>query len=913
MAENKNLLRDLINKGIISPPSSAKKAAGSAETFLKAGELPAEATTTNLNEFLTGLPDEQLSVIEERLTYPGADPERISKIKSAINQVRAAKQAQQEAPLSLPKPSTILPGEAASSAEAFERAARAQAEAEGKALGAEYTRGSIKDIVSSLARPAEAAPPTQAVSSGIEVSPTTGRLVVEKRPEPAIPTKVPRAKAQPFKPESPSGLEQAESGEFRAVDPNQEIIEEKVFDTENELEKQNKKLERLKAKKTSPEIKAEIKTLQKEIKANEKLLEKAKSQLEEVKKYTAVDIPTLEVGEPVKPARPVKGEPGVYEAKGPTSDTTKLSLESQAERKAAVEAMPQPRPPATSVSKPTTSAVEDVPMGEPAATPVPKKGEFKLTPVEGEIDFSKAASEAAPAAAKAAPEVAAEVAPKLAPEVATERASALLKDAPKVGWAKVTEPLKRLIPSLPPKAKAIVVGALGLAGAGVVGGALLSSDEEKKRYYALPDEFADENIPATTIPEYLRKAPSDSKAGGAGAADKQFAATEEYAPPPLPEKSESYEVDEDTRRHMMARIAGEDALVDELKSKGRRDLEDYIEASKDRSQQRLIAQMGLAGEAIRTGLGGVVSGGVVTKGLPTDVYQTILKSAEEPIEDYKVRRQLAQESALKDPSSPESRQMREMVGKALNISLPSTASGEFIKQFIPQIAAYRIKEKQFEETAKLYGLKEKAKSESDVKKDTERKNKFVQSLRKEMTTGGMAKLYTNFNMARKVERAISEFSKNPSGFTDFGTIMTGLKALQGDDSVLRSSEMQLGMNATDFRSRMKNYIDKFATGKQLQPEQRMEIARAVRILARATKEQYKEATAPALRQAESMGIDADLLVQQGLIEKIEKKRVTKDEFNNYLMSQSKAKGREISPEEAIQALKDKNIELEIAD
>ncbi len=159
--------------------------------------------------------------------------------------------------------------------------------------------------------------------------------------------------------------------------------------------------------------------------------------------------------------------------------------------------------------------------------------------------------------------------------------------------------------------------------------------------------------------------------------------------------------------------------------------------------------------------------------------------------------------------------------------------------------------------------RENAKKEKAEDRQQEKKDKFTQDFRKELTgTGAIGKAYNNFLNAERAEAALSQFAKDPSGYSDYASLMGSLKALQGDESVVREAEIRLGMQATSLGNKVRNWSDSLISGRMLQPAQRAQMIKAVKILSEVAKSQFERTAAPVFKQAQQMGIDRSLLVEE---------------------------------------------------
>lgn len=146
----------------------------------------------------------------------------------------------------------------------------------------------------------------------------------------------------------------------------------------------------------------------------------------------------------------------------------------------------------------------------------------------------------------------------------------------------------------------------------------------------------------------------------------------------------------------------------------------------------------------------------------------------------------------------------------------------------------------------------------------EKVSDMTSSLRKEATSGEMGKLYGNYKTASRGADLLRQFDADPSGFSDYGAMMSTLKALQGDTSVVREAELKQGINATSLENKVKNWASRLATGKTLQPEQRVEMIDALKKMTAVAADQYRGAVAPIRRQAQDYGIADEAIFDPGL-------------------------------------------------
>jgi hypothetical protein len=171
----------------------------------------------------------------------------------------------------------------------------------------------------------------------------------------------------------------------------------------------------------------------------------------------------------------------------------------------------------------------------------------------------------------------------------------------------------------------------------------------------------------------------------------------------------------------------------------------------------------------------------------------------------------------------------------------------------------------------------------------ERQRKYVSDLRKETRTGELGKKYREFTKLNIIVKALTDFSKDPSGYSDYATLMGSLKALQGDESVVKEAEIRLGMDATSYFNKLMNSVEKFRTGKSLQPSQREDIIKAVDKLSSLNRNSYLEAIQPILINAEQEGIDKSLIIPPDVALALESQSYKKNDVEDKSPSVKKSK------------------------
>lgn len=203
--------------------------------------------------------------------------------------------------------------------------------------------------------------------------------------------------------------------------------------------------------------------------------------------------------------------------------------------------------------------------------------------------------------------------------------------------------------------------------------------------------------------------------------------------------------------------------------------------------------------------------------------------------------------------------------KELAAVLSGNISAAELQKFSPML--FNLVSNEQARMAKIEAAKEAAKAKADkaTEEEAKDKKKFTRDLRKELTSGAYGTLYKNASVAQRSQASIAGFMKDPTGYSDYATLMGGLKTLQGDESVVREAEIRLGMQAGSFKEKVLNEIDRLRTGKSLQPKQRENILKSVKILHDVALEQYKQAVQPVLEQAEAEGIDTKLLMPGNIL------------------------------------------------
>jgi len=221
---------------------------------------------------------------------------------------------------------------------------------------------------------------------------------------------------------------------------------------------------------------------------------------------------------------------------------------------------------------------------------------------------------------------------------------------------------------------------------------------------------------------------------------------------------------------------------------------------------------------------------------------------------------LNDESKLRDPNSEISQTTKAQLAKyGINVKTAMEA-----KQLNPQIFNLLMADRaqaSAREVAKLSATAKGLKQEKDL---DEKQRKFARDLRKEATTGALGKQYSTYSTGERMSNAITQFAKNPSGYTDYASLMGGLKTLQGDESVVREAEIRLGMAAGSLKDRITTAFTSKTSGQSLTESQREELIKTVKILTEEAKKQYLQSVAPILEQAQMEGIEPNIILSGSL-------------------------------------------------
>lgn len=228
-----------------------------------------------------------------------------------------------------------------------------------------------------------------------------------------------------------------------------------------------------------------------------------------------------------------------------------------------------------------------------------------------------------------------------------------------------------------------------------------------------------------------------------------------------------------------------------------------------------------------------------------------------------------------DPKSPMSKGYRDLA-KTMGFNVKGEASAADLEKLVPQLANIYNQEqarsaRREDNLAKLAALKDARKEKEDAKTSL-KKDKDVENFRKELDSGNLQKIKQSYNTAHRMSAAIDQFSKNPTGYSDYGTLMGGLKVLQGDESVVREAEIRLGMNAGSLGDKIKNQVSSVVSGKSLQPKQRQDIINTVKVLSDISKQRYLQEIEPIIVSANKRNLPLNELVNEDILSELQKKQ-----------------------------------------
>jgi len=288
-------------------------------------------------------------------------------------------------------------------------------------------------------------------------------------------------------------------------------------------------------------------------------------------------------------------------------------------------------------------------------------------------------------------------------------------------------------------------------------------------------------------------------------------------------------------------------------------LERYKAAQEQARQNRLIGGLSKASEQIGSAIAGVKS--------DSNYMKDFLADADRPINELlagekvkKIENEMESEAKMSDPNSNISKFYRSILAKYNSKINTKDLSAKDMQKLMPtltNLANAEMARASKLDAAKLKSAEKEEKLSRDISKD---KRTFTRQLSKDASSGEHGKAYKAYATAIRSTAALDEFRKDPSGYSDYGTLMSSLKSLQGDDSVVREAEIRLGMQATSALNKVKNIVASYKTGQSLQPEQRKDIIKALTILGDAAKTSYLNGISPIISQAQKNNIPLEDII-----------------------------------------------------
>lgn len=266
------------------------------------------------------------------------------------------------------------------------------------------------------------------------------------------------------------------------------------------------------------------------------------------------------------------------------------------------------------------------------------------------------------------------------------------------------------------------------------------------------------------------------------------------------------------------------------------------------------------------------AGMLKTKPVGDELYSANEKLIRKKTEDFKAQ----VENQKNDPKSPVSKAFRDyakilgydikgdfsaadaekvipFLFKGFEADLERQADKEKLRLTVSENAKNRQLQREF-----IADQKEKdreTKRESNKAREDDKNERFIQSIRKEITTGDIGKMRSSYMTGKKGMTLLENAIKDPSGYKDFGSFFAAMKALQGDDSVIREAELRLGLSVGSIPEKMRASVSRFFTGQMLDPNQRKKLLESMKVLTDANKNQYLASIEPHIKQAKRLGMD----------------------------------------------------------
>jgi hypothetical protein len=386
----------------------------------------------------------------------------------------------------------------------------------------------------------------------------------------------------------------------------------------------------------------------------------------------------------------------------------------------------------------------------------------------------------------------------------------------------------------------------------------------------------DNKDPLTTIQDKFRKL---KEIGAARAAASMPVEKGSVAPPPATALDNTTETDKNNKKSLVkSYMPSEDEIVPNIPIEidfGDNTMarnEDLKDAQERRDVAVLINQLGKAADVAGSGMSG-------TQARFGGIFDQNVKNAEGIVTDYQDQVKFEKE----DPNSAVSKGYRELA-KSLGFNIKGMASAADLERLMPQLAnAYNQRQAQIARAQEAKEKRESRLDEAQIReanrkdlekekielKDESKREKDIDEAKKALDKGTTQKLKNSFYTAKRMEMSIGEFAKNPNGYSDYATLMGGLKVLQGDDSVVRETEIKLGMRSGSLLDKIKNEFMQAWDGKSLQPSQRKNIINTIKVMSDSARELYLRETAPAVVSAKRRSIPLNELFDEELIKDVE--------------------------------------------
>lgn len=281
---------------------------------------------------------------------------------------------------------------------------------------------------------------------------------------------------------------------------------------------------------------------------------------------------------------------------------------------------------------------------------------------------------------------------------------------------------------------------------------------------------------------------------------------------------------------------------------------EYEDASEKARQDKLYAMLNSISSKFGDSVANVgASIGSGTKDNFGDVNQELVKNADSPLSALKMKRE-QYEAMIKNKRSREMNDPKSVASKSyqdLYRSLGGKVTGNETASELEEPIKYAQQKYSVDESKKnralqLAMMKESKSQASDMKKES-----FIKDIRKEVVSSAA---YKTALQGRRINEMLMKFNENPTGYSDYGTLMGALKALQGDESVIREAELKMGMQAGSLSDKISNEWSKAASGQMLQPEQRKAIIDAAKIMGDISAHNFESHANPYLLQAQRLGL-----------------------------------------------------------